>query len=360
MAKRRRLKTPSNKYTRKVSKKKTRVSRLKAAATKKRKSPSTTGGAKCGSLLAHMMVPHPEITSIRFPDQHYGDSIAHTVETIGVFKTKTDATKSESGGNTIISGGETIGWEIGSYCLTFIPGRLQNSFYQMRVRGDDNKIANFGFTANNSDDYALITASADSYRCTGATVEIEYIGDSNNNGGEMIIMKYDLPNGYTTFNATDFPLELDSDVKSRKFTQARHGCFVTTFKSDFEQYGDLVSPDSDSASASLEAITIRISGAHTDGATFRFKFRQNIEIRPKRGNFLHKLAKLPPPHLPVVHTAYDMAARTLHSAGLDIAPAGAEHAVRAHVASVCHKSMTAAASALNGGASTAEAMVSMT
>ena len=356
MAKRRRTTgTARLAVGKKAPKKKTRVNRLKAATTKKkRKSPSTSGGAKCGSLLANMMVPHPEVTSIRFPDQHYGDSISHTVETIGTFKTITAAMQ-------LLNGGEGVpdnkGWQIGSYCHTFIPGRLENSHYQMRVRGDNDNVGAFGFTSMNSDDLELIDGSADSFRCTGATVEIEYIGDSNNNGGEMLIMKYDLPNGYNAFNINDFPLEMDSDVKSRKFSQARHGCFVTSFKSDFEQYGNLVPPTSKDASASLEAITVRISGAHTEGATFRYKFRQNIEIRPSKGNFLHKLAKLPPPHLPVVHTAYDMAARTLHSTGLDIAPAGAEHAVRSHVASVCHKSMTAASAALNGGTSTAAAMV---
>lgn len=348
MAKRRRTtqKAKRRRTTQKVAPKK--------PTKKKRKSPSTSGGAKCGSLLANLMVPHPEVTSIRFPDQHYGDSISHTVETIGIFKTITANERFANGGDTVP---ENKGWEIGSYVHTFIPGRLENSHYQMRVRGDDSKIGTFGFTQNNSDDLALIDGSVDSFRCTGATVEIEYIGDSNNNGGEMIIMKYDLPNGYNTFNINDFPLEMDSDVKSRKFSQARHGCFVTSFKSDFEQYGDLVPPTSDDASASLEAITVRISGAHNEGATFRYKFRQNIEIRPSKGDFLHKLAKLPPPHLPVVHTAYDMAARTLHSAGLDIAPAGAEHAVRSHVASVCHKSMTAASAALNGGTTTAAAML---
>lgn len=354
MAKRRRT-TTRKVAPKKPARKKNRLNRMKAGTTKKkRKSPSTSGGAKCGSLLANLMVPHPEVTSIRFPDQHYGDSISHTVETIGTFKTITAATKLATGGDGVP---DNKGWEIGSYCHTFIPGRLENSHYQMRVRGDDGKIGTFGYTQYNSDDLNLIDGSADSFRCTGATVEIEYIGDSNNNGGEMIIMKYDLPNGYSTFNMNDFPLELDSDVKSRKFSQARHGCFVTSFKSDFEQYGDLVPPTSDGASASLEAITVRISGAHHEGATFRYKFRQNIEIRPSKGDFLHKLAKLPPPHLPVVHTAYDMAARTLHNAGLDIAPAGAEHAVRSHVASVCHKSMTAASAALNGGTTTAAAML---
>lgn len=348
MAKRRRRTTAKKSTTKKSSR---RTSTL-PPKKKKRKSTSSSGSAKCGALLANLMVPHPEVTSIRFPDQHYGDSISHTVESIGTFITLTTADKANTEAPAPVGSG---GWVVGAAGITVIPGRLANSIYFHRQVATDNKLVIA--SQSHSNDLDKLNADCDSYRCTGATLEVEYIGDSNNNGGEMLSCKFDLPEDTTTTDITMFPEEIDSDVKTRKFSQARHGSFVTSFKSNYEAYGNLADPASNELTSSLEAITIRVSGAHAAGANFRWKLRQNIEIRPKKDKFLHKLAKLPPPHLPVVHTAYDMAARALHIAQLDIAPAGAETAVRAHVAAICNKSMSAASSALNGGTHTASAML---
>jgi hypothetical protein len=215
----------------------------------------------------------------------------------------------------------------GANALVFYPGTIFRSHHVAPAQ-DPNTGEITGFPASgwrSSSQYDTILADIESFRCVGATLKLEYIGNNDQNGGEIIVKRFD-PIDSAVAN---IPVTPDEECKKTSYFRAREGCFLTLGKSDDTKYNAFHSPDSQNPPIpALEGVVIFLQGCDADVQSWRWRFTQSVELRPEKNTFLARLAHLSPPHIPVFSHTHTALQTHLSQTNLDSVGANQEMAAR--------------------------------
>lgn len=318
------------------SKKRRRVSKPAPKKRKKRTVKSTPNIDKFATDLTHFMCPHDKSPAIRIPDSSLSNSLKMILETTGTFQPAPV--------------NDTDNLRDGSGSLAFFPGHLRQCKVEYTVAnlpGAYEISTIVGGTGVNSQSYDTIVDNCESYRVVSATVKIQFIGESDENGGELVIKKFD-PDNDTITNATatdsGVPNDFNERCKKTEYIPAKHGAFITLNMSQAHRTETFEDPNFQNT-RSMEAVVIFFSGCNASVAQqWRWTLIQNVELLPKKNTLLHEMSIPPPPPMPVFEHAYNLLMKDVTEANLDIVPAKAEHTVRQAVYTLAKKSIKDACS----------------
>ena len=280
------------------------------------------------------MCPHKDVAPTVYPDEHMHDSLQMVIETTGILQPHVhDASDSDPDG---------------ANALVFWPGAIFRS-HHVTPEQDPSTGAITGFPVSgwrDSNQYSTILADIESFRCVGATLKLEYIGNNDQNGGEIIVKRFDPINSAVA----NIPQTPDEECKKTSFFRAREGCFLTLGKSDNNVYNAFHPPASQNeVIPALEGVVIFLQGCDADVQSWRWRFTQSVELRPEKNTFLARLAHLSPPHIPVFSHTHTALQTHLSQTNLDSVGANQEMAARdaIHKAAKAISSVTAKQTGMN-------------
>jgi hypothetical protein len=223
---------------------------------------------------------------------------------------------------------------LGSTIYVFTPGNLQYSYFPNVGVTEasctaDIQVINSLQDGKPSAIYDSIVANADTYRVIGANLKLHYIGNDDDNNGEIIVQKFDpLEMDYSN-NLADVsvPLTVNEHCKSTKFIPAKEGCEVAFFpahRDGFSTYKQILgnAPNGTlDAMRSLEGIVLRVQGAASANSTaqsWRWELVQTVELSPKPNTLLSRLAHPSPTNNPTLRAITDSVAKHCSDKGHDI------------------------------------------
>jgi hypothetical protein len=214
----------------------------------------------------------------------------------------------------------------------------------------------------------------------GATLKIHYIGNNQNNAGEIVVKKFDPIDIKTNNMATDeyggdethtrggadgptgdgnerylgsIPTRLDSACKATKFLPAKDGVSISFFKSQHagfishKELGDSTDKRGDgylNSMRSLEGAVIWITGCNfgTGGEagsslnqSWRWELVQTIEVQPKPKTLLARLARPAPLDNPAVQAIISGMSKNCQDMGADISGSHHHPSMRQQCYSMC-------------------------
>lgn len=320
---------------RSYSKKRRRVTKRSAPKRRKRTVKSAPKIDKFAMDLTQFMCPHDKSPPIRIPDSSLSDSLKMILETSDVFTPNNDTS-----GDGLRDGGGS---------LVFYPGHLNGVKYEYIV--DDTGDFELGGLVTGSlthcQSYDSINSSCESFRVVSATLKIQFIGETDENGGELVIKKFDPDDDtLTPANHVDsaIPTKIAQRCKKTEFIPAKHGAFVTLNMSQTHRTA-VFSNISYQNTRSMEGVAVMFSGCNAaNPQSWRWTLIQNVELIPKKNQLLHEMSIPPPPPMPVFEHAYNLLMKKIVQSNLDIVPARSEHAVRAAVYELAKTSVKEACS----------------
>jgi hypothetical protein len=328
--------------------------------------------------LIHLAFPHDGSPAIRYPDGQGVETMAMNVTTTGIIRN--NGTQAP-----IVSGAQTQYFPPNERGIFFYPGSMHHMSYLSVLNNTITQLStlpvvpvpyvvyDLGFPAPNSlivNNVSTSISQFRSYRVTGATLKLTYIGNPDDSGGEITVVKFD-PSTINpllcTGNERTVPIMPDEvmHARSERFT-AHKGCYISFHKSHLDNYSnfkDILEAQNNSAleqsgaavqaaQSSLEAVAIFFRGTkpanNTESlAAWRWELVQTIEFIPDVANFTARLATEAPHNLPLFHHAYDEMYKMLKDKSLDIVSEPESAFVR-NSAYQCALQSAARAAAKNG------------
>lgn len=283
------------------------------------------------------------------PDGQNIDHLVVNILTTGTFRTPIGGSAPESltaataivdwahsayPANNAVPNGTCREDALGSTIYVFTPGNLQYSYFpnvavtEATCTADVQEIASLQ-DGKPSAIYESIVSNADTYRVIGANLKLHYIGDDNDNNGEIVVQKFDPLEMNFNNNLSDVsvPLTVNEHCKSTKFIPAREGCEVAFFPahrdgfSTYKQVGGNAPVGTLDATRSLEAIVLRVQGcasANSTAQSWRWELVQTVELSPKPNTLLSRLAHPSPTNNPTLRAITDSVAKHCSDRGHDI------------------------------------------
>jgi hypothetical protein len=307
---------------RSYSKKRRRVTKRSAPKRRKRTVRSAPKIDKFAMDLTQFMCPHDKSPAIRIPDSSLSDSLKMILETSDVF-TPNDNTAND-------------GLRDGAGAMVFFPGHLRGVKYEYTVSDTGNYQLSTLVTggAQDSQSYQSINDSCESFRVVSATLKIQFIGESDENGGEIVVKKFDPDDdSYSPANGSDsgVPSAINQRCKKTEFIPAKQGAFVTINMSQAHRTETFENINFQNT-RSMEGVVVMFAGCSaTVPQSWRWTLIQNVELIPKKNQLIHDMSIPPPPPMPVFEHAYNLLMKKVVQANLDIVPARAEHTVRSAI-----------------------------
>lgn len=308
----------------------------KKKSTKKRKRSSAPAAKKIlAANVADFIMPHINVPPVRHPDGNSAKTFQIVLESTGILQPNEHVT-----GDGKVNGQNVSVW---------FPGDITASHYLAPTVHASNppNIMELG-PGRNTTDRQQIVDSCESFRVTGATLKIEYIGGNMDNGGEIVLKKFDpadysIEEGGNSRDLGDIPRTVDEHCKATKFLRAKDGAFVVFGRSDQSEFSDFNNPVNTTSAASLEGLVVFLQGCDEDVQSWRFVLTQSIEVRPKTNTFLARLAQQPPASMPIFQTTATIVQGQMHNRNMDMVPASHANAAYSHCVQCCMSSIDAAA-----------------
>lgn len=298
-----------------------------------------------GQHVADTLFPKGSSIPRSHPDGQNIDHLVVNILTTGTFRTPvggssplslSDAVQPVNWANEAISGSQATCRQdaLGSTIYVFTPGNLQYSYFpnvsvtEASCTADIQEINSLQ-DGKPSAIYDSIVANADTYRVIGANLKLHYIGDDDNNSGEIVVQKFDpLEMNYQN-DLTDVsvPLTVNEHCKATKFIPAKEGCEVAFFpahRDGFSTYKQIYgnAPNGTlEAMRSLEGIVLRVQGCASSNSThqsWRWELVQTVELSPKPNTLLSRLAHPSPTNNPTLRAIVDSVAKHCSDKGQDI------------------------------------------
>lgn len=169
----------------------------------------------------------------------------------------------------------------GRFALIATPGSLLTSLYNgvtITVSQEGPDITSPG-TAQTSQIYDQVNDSAGDprYRVTSAALQIHYIGDDDDNGGEFVVNKFKPKKEGSEFLAS-LPSKLNSISERTHYLPAKKGVEILFFAADNQQYTTFEVPQAPHNRAGLEGAVVWLDGANTaDKQKWRYVLTQTVE-----------------------------------------------------------------------------------
>lgn len=293
--------------------------KMKPAPAKKKKRKAASTNAPTKSLartVADFIMPHINVPPVRMPDGNNAETLQIVSETTGLLKPNEHA--------------EGDGLVDGLHASIWFPGDIKQSYYLNPTVTTDPSvptptITGLG-TGLHSADQETIANDCESFRVTGATLKIEYIGGNMDNGGEIILKKFDPADmgwsqGANPRDITNIPTTIDEYCKSTKYLRAKDGAFIVFGQSDSAEFENFENPATSTSASSHEGLVVFLQGCDQDVQSWRFVYTQSIEIRPKKNTFLARVAKQPPPDMPLFKTAMNIVQHAMSERNMDMTEA---------------------------------------
>lgn len=313
----------------------------KKPAKKKKRTSSTASVPKTlARTVADFIMPHINVPPVRMPDGQNAETLQIVTETTGLLQPN-----GYDAGDNFIDG---------LNCSVWFPGDITTSHYLNPILNSEGgpgitpgvpTITGLG-TGSDSSDKTTIANDCESFRVTGATLKIEYIGGNMDNGGEIILKKFDPAtfdnDGATSSNPrtiSNIPRTIDEYCKSTKYLSAKDGAFVVFGQSDSTEFETFGQPLNANSAASHEGLVVFLQGCDQDVQSWRFVLTQSIEIRPQKNTFLARVAKQPPPDMPLFRTAMNMVQHAMSRRNMDMTEAKACGDVYLHCIQCCMQAL---------------------
>lgn len=246
--------------------------------------------------------------------------------------------------------------------ILFAPGSIKSPVYANPTRQTSagqpvySKIADVG-TATNSQVWADLSSITSKYRVTSAHLEIHYIGNDENNGGEFIVNKFKpVPSGPNNNNTlwdhvANLPKDRDDKSPDTQFIPAKRGVEVLFFRNDRSTYQAFSNLQDDDAEAKMEAALVWLDGAATSAETaqkWRWTLTQQIEIVFKPDNFFSKFHVHSPVGSDEWEHFYDFTVQRIEQTGADICPHGEQQGQLYRAASDAYSYVPSLSSTMSG------------
>lgn len=220
-------------------------------------------------------------------------------------------------------------------CQVFTPGSLKRCVYKNPPRGtvgvDANSVLTGIGTGTNAQIYTEISNIGAKYRVTAAHLEVHYIGNDDQNGGEFIVNKFKptpVDNGANhTWNNTDkFPNTVAEVAPSTVYLPAKKGLEVLFFANERQQFQAFTHVNTENVpETSMEACIIWLQGAATGAESkqeWRWTLTQTIEIVFEPDSFFSKFHMTPPCGKDEWNALYDYTVREVQARGDDVTANG--------------------------------------
>lgn len=304
---------------------------------------------------------YPKLTSVprSHPDGQNVDHLVVNILTTGTFTTpyilQDPTDRVDWAGATIANTVNTCYQDQnGATIMAFTPGNLQYSYFPnvsctQASHNDGTHIINSLQKGEKSAIYDSIVTNADSYRVIAANLKIHYIGNDDDNSGEIVVQKFDpLEMSYTNdLSDVSVPTTVNEHCKSTQFIPAKEGCEVAFFRahrdgfSTYKQVGGNAPSGTIDAMRSLEAIILRVQGCASGASvvqSWRWELVQTVELTPKPNTLLSRLAHPSPTYNPTLQAITDKVAKHCSDSGHDI-----QSGMRGHPRMTCfHSAMSLA------------------
>jgi len=219
--------------------------------------------------------------------------------------------------------------------VIFSPGSIRSPVYESPVKvqegetTDHEQIDEWG-NGTNSQIWTSIQSIGAKYRVIAAHLEVHYIGNDDQNGGEFVINKFK-PTPYDdgenhTFKSDDkFPNKINDVAPATAYLPAKKGCEITFFRNDRQVFNAFNHINSQQAETSMEACVFWLDGAATADATkqtWRWTLTQTIELVFEPDSFWSKFHAHPPCGRDEWDALYDRTMAIAENKGADITSYG--------------------------------------
>jgi len=224
--------------------------------------------------------------------------------------------------------------QLGATIYAFTPGNLQYSYFPNVACTEDSYDTDIQEISSLQEGkpsaiYDSILANADTYRVISANLKLHYIGNDDQNSGEIVVQKFDpLEMNYNNYMYdVSVPLTVNEHCKATKFIPAKEGCEIAFFPahrdgfSTYKQFGGNAPGGTLDAMRSLEGCIVRIQGCASTASTaqsWRWELVQTVELSPKPNTLLSRLAHPSPTNNPTLRAITDSVAKHCSDRGHDI------------------------------------------
>jgi hypothetical protein len=196
-----------------------------------------------------------------------------------------------------------------------VPGRLDDSSFRAPVISAG-VITNIG-PGWNTTGYSHMYNDTRNFRVVASTLEVEYVGNDNTNGGIISVKAFTGDYGAANAAPSDsWPTSASDSCLPEWDGRASRGTYIiaqvndSTHRKTYHNLGELVH----SGQAYMKYLVL-IEGADVSNQSWRFTLTQSLELLPEAGGLMVRMATPPAQDSPVPSQVLNYVQTSLESAG---------------------------------------------